>query len=190
MLLVCYSVQAGLNGYAAFSMGGGTLSCKNSLLVGWGGATDHEDDCSCPVVGADRQGSSLELEGCTIQLHPDSKHSLFTALLDASAHAQVKAVNCKFVGPVPENCTDRPYGVALQEAATMTLVGGGVVHAVHMAMKISEQWSSPEHGLPVMLDATVKMLSTVESLIYARHCQTRSSTVADPYMTGWQPVCC
>jgi hypothetical protein len=147
MLLVCIAVQAGLNGYAAFSMGGGTLSCKNSLLVGWGGFTEYEDDCSCPIAGAARQGSSLVLDGCTIQLHPDSKHSLFTSLLGAAIHAQVKAVNCKFVGAVPSNCRGRADAAVLQEGATMTLVGDGGVQAVHMARRTIEQWRSPDAGL-------------------------------------------
>jgi hypothetical protein len=119
-------LQGGPNAYAAYS-NKGTLCCKDSLLVGWGGATDQlRDNTSCPVAAVMDAGSSLELDGCTIQLHPDSTHSLTTSLLGAVAHAQVKAVNCKFVGPAPGQSPAKSYGAFLQQDASGTLVGVAV----------------------------------------------------------------
>jgi hypothetical protein len=106
-------------------MGKGSLTCKDTLLVGWGGATDSPDNnMSCPVAGVHHKGSSLELEGCTLQLHPESTHVLNTTLVAAASHAQVKGVSCKFVGPAPESSTARDYGVIAQQNATVGLVSG------------------------------------------------------------------
>jgi hypothetical protein len=117
------TVQAGLNAYAALASGKGSLTCKDTLLVGWGGATDNpQDNTSCSVAGAYEESTRLELEGCTLQLHPDSTHSLNTSLLHAHGHAQVQAVNCKLVGAAPGNCEVKQYGVMAQGSATVNLV--------------------------------------------------------------------
>jgi hypothetical protein len=103
------------------------MSCKDSLLVGWGGATDGVDDnISCPLVVVDDEDSSLELEGCTLQLHPDSTHSLPATLLGGRMSSQVKAVNCKLVGPAPGSSSAEVVGVLTQQHAAATLVGDGV----------------------------------------------------------------
>jgi hypothetical protein len=117
-----------LNGYAAYSIGG-SLSCKDSLLIGWGGATDKpQDNVSCPIVIVDKAGGSLDLERCTIQLHPDSTHVLNTYLMAARVDAEIKASNCKFVGPAPGKSSGKAYGVSIQHNAAAAMVGGGVAH--------------------------------------------------------------
>jgi hypothetical protein len=111
---VCFAgplTQGGLNGFAAAvfaqdGLGGpaadaattASLTCKDSLLLGWGGASD-QDYTSCPVVRVDGPGSTLQLQGCTVQLHPDSKHTRLAAILMATDHASATASSCKLVGP-------------------------------------------------------------------------------------------
>jgi hypothetical protein len=126
MLLLHVMPQAGHNGYAAFCMNSGSLTCKDSLLVGWGGATDRaEDNIGCPVTGSVKQGS-LSLEGCTIQLHPDSTHVLDSLLMGSSVDGQVKATSCRFVGPAPGRSSGATTGVAVQHKAHGNLVGAAV----------------------------------------------------------------
>jgi hypothetical protein len=138
------ALQAGPNAVAASSTNKGSLTCHDSLLVGWGGATDRQEhNMSSPVATVMETGSSLELERCTIQLHPDSTHSLPTPLLAASGHAQVKAVSCKFVGPAPGQSTAKAVGAALQDNASGTLVGDDVASCWHNKFNKKFWFSDP-----------------------------------------------
>jgi hypothetical protein len=119
-------LQAGLNQPAAEVSDKAQLTCKDSLLVGWGGATD-QDDSSCSIVRAFDQGTSLVLEGCTLQYHPDSKHSLSFYMVKAFDHAHVSLSQCRLVGPAPADASTAGCGVQAQCYATITLVG---VHPV------------------------------------------------------------
>jgi hypothetical protein len=115
------TLQAGLNQPAARAVRQGQLTCKDSLLVGWGGAADH-DTGSCPIVGAVESGTSVEMQGCTLQYHPDSKHTLDTSLLMVANSAQVALSQCRLVGPAPGNTTAITSGLGVSAGSTATLV--------------------------------------------------------------------
>jgi hypothetical protein len=115
-------VQAGLNQPAAGVSDKAQLTCKDSLLVGWGGATD-QDANRCNVVHTYGPGTSVVLEGCTLQYHPDSMHSLWTALVVAIERSHVSLSQCRLVGPAPGTASDTGFGVRAEQDATITLVG-------------------------------------------------------------------
>jgi hypothetical protein len=92
--------------------------------VGWGGAA-VEDDISCPVLAADCPGSALQLQGCTVQLHPDSSHSQPTLILMARDHASITASSCKLIGPAPGSTSMAVMAVAGAHAA-IALVSAAV----------------------------------------------------------------
>jgi hypothetical protein len=55
-------LQGGLNSAAVGAWsGGGHLTCKDSLLVSWGGGT-NEDNNSCPVASIRHGGMQLDLD--------------------------------------------------------------------------------------------------------------------------------
>jgi hypothetical protein len=120
------ALQAGCNAAAVHVLGRGSVTCRDTVLVGWGGATDEdaEERASCPVAGVEEKSTRLELEGCTLQLHPDSTHVLPTSLLCARRHGRIQAANCRMVGPAPGSCTAMQYGVWAQAGAVVNLVGG------------------------------------------------------------------
>jgi hypothetical protein len=117
---MCFA-QAGLNQSAAVANGQGQLTCKDSLLVGWGGAADVHDH-SCSIVSATNQGTSVKVQGCTLQYHPDSKHTLdsFVVVATESAHAGLS--QCQLVGPAPGDTTGRRFGIGAIAGGTATLV--------------------------------------------------------------------
>jgi hypothetical protein len=102
--VVC--LQGGPGGAAALALGG-ALTCSDSVLVGWGGATEDRSDLiqalSCPVAEAGYMGATVKLQGCTVQLHPDSWNPEAALLLRSSHHASLTAAGCKLVGPAPGN---------------------------------------------------------------------------------------
>jgi hypothetical protein len=55
------ALQGGLNCSAVGAEHGSHLTCKDSLLVGWGGGTD-QDNMSCPVAGAWFEGTQLDMD--------------------------------------------------------------------------------------------------------------------------------
>jgi hypothetical protein len=54
-------LQGGLNSAAVEATKGGHLTCKDSLLVGWGGGTNNTND-SCPVAESHDDGTQLNLD--------------------------------------------------------------------------------------------------------------------------------
>jgi hypothetical protein len=116
----CPATQAGVGTHAVMAMQGGSLTCKDSLLVGWGGAVDHPGAIGCSVAMA-THNASLDLEACTLRLHPDSTHLVPTPVLFAKQHAHAKATDCKLVGPWPGSLTDSGMMVAGSD-----IVGAGV----------------------------------------------------------------
>jgi hypothetical protein len=118
------SHQGGLGGLAAETKSGAALTCKDSWLVGWGGAFD-EDTLSCPVVAADGPRSALQLQGCTVQLHPDSTHSRPAILMCARGHASITATGCKLIGPAPGSTSEARLTSA-EAHSTIALVSAAV----------------------------------------------------------------
>jgi hypothetical protein len=121
ILLILLSAQGGPGGLAADAVLGGSLTCKDSLLVGWGGARDQDDD-SCPVVAAVCQGSTVQLQRCTMQLHPESTHSMMAVILDAMDHASIQASSCKLIGPAPGSAPETAVIASAGTQATIALV--------------------------------------------------------------------
>jgi hypothetical protein len=113
--------QGVLNGIAADVFYGASLTCKDSFLVGWGGASDQED-IGCPVLMSGCPGSTLKLQGCTVQLHPDSTHPKPAVILMATDHASITASGCKFIGPAPGSQSREHGAAAALEQAAIALV--------------------------------------------------------------------
>jgi hypothetical protein len=120
------SLQAGHNQPAAQALQRGQLTCKDSLLVGWGGAAD-QDMNSCPVVLASNQGTSVKVQGCTLQYHPDSKHTLDTFVVLARLDARMALSQCRLVGPAPGNTTGRNIGIGSAGTATLVRLWDSIV---------------------------------------------------------------
>jgi hypothetical protein len=117
------------------------LTCKDSLLVGWGGATDQHLESSCVVCVSDQGVAALE--GCTLQYHPDSKHvpvvltrhgqgcsveglpdnPLPSSLVVADQHCHVDLLKCQLVGPAFRDAAPTGFGVRAGAHATVALVG-------------------------------------------------------------------
>jgi hypothetical protein len=114
-------VQAGLNQAVANVYKKGQLTCKDSLLVGWGGATDVYDT-SCGIIYAINQGTSVELHGCTLQYHPNSKHLLPTYLMVIALSAHASLSQCLLVGPAPEHAASSTAAATVAPEATLRLV--------------------------------------------------------------------
>jgi hypothetical protein len=114
-------LQAGLNQPAPQMNERGQLTCKDSLLVGWGGATEFNHS-SCAIIGASRQGTSLKVQGCTLSYHPDSKHTreAHVLLVAESAHAALS--QCRLIAPAPGNTTGKRCGIGAFAGGTATLV--------------------------------------------------------------------
>jgi hypothetical protein len=89
--------------------------------VGWGGATDQDRAKSCAIVEAADQGSTVKMQGCTLQYHLDSKHALGidVVLVGRSSHAALS--QCRLVGPAPGNASNNTCGIAAIQQATATL---------------------------------------------------------------------
>jgi hypothetical protein len=102
------------------------LTCKDSLLVGWGGATDQYID-NCHIDWACDRGTSAELQGCTLQYHPDSRHSRSFCLVVAVDQSHVSLSHCPLVGPAPGDAVSRGYGICSEDDGTITLVCAGWV---------------------------------------------------------------
>jgi hypothetical protein len=138
--------QAGLNQPAAVANRQGQLTCKDSLLVGCGGAAD-DDDHSCPIVLVYDQGTSVKMQGCTLQYHPDSKHTLDSFVVAAAESAHAALSQCRLVGPAPGNTTGSRSGIAAIQQGTATLVrmppGGACPN------KPSDRQQSCSVGVPV-----------------------------------------
>jgi hypothetical protein len=117
------NLQAGLNQAVAYVYNKAQVTCKDSLLVGWGGATD-QDDYSCPIVMAAEQGTSVKMQGCTLHYHPDSKHTLDAYLLLADKGAHAVLSQCRLVGPAPANASGTRPCIAAIQKGTATLVRG------------------------------------------------------------------
>jgi hypothetical protein len=115
------SLQAGPGGHAAQTQDKGRLTISGSLLVAWGGATD-QDKLTCPVVLARGRGTQMQLERCTLQMHPDSTHPLRTALVVAVDYPHVKLADCKLIGPTPGHSEIRAFAACANHHATVTLV--------------------------------------------------------------------
>jgi hypothetical protein len=135
-----FVLQAGLNQPAAAVCDKAQLTCKDSLLVGWGGATDQDFE-SASVVLALGQGAAVSLEGCTLQYHPDSQHTptvlahqglavagrpgdpLPGSLVVADWHVRVDLTQCQLVGPAFRGAAFTGVGVRAGRHVTITLVG-------------------------------------------------------------------
>jgi hypothetical protein len=113
--------QGGLGAEAADVCSGASLTCKDSLLVSWGGATDV-DNTSCPVLAASGPGSVLQLQKCTLQLHPDSVHPEPAMIFYARDYASVTASGCKLVGPAPGSTSEITSAAGAEAHATVVLV--------------------------------------------------------------------
>jgi hypothetical protein len=92
--------QGGLGGQAVDAIAGASVTCKDSLLVGWGGASDEDDIC-CPVVDASGAGSNMTVKGCTLQLHPNSRYPKIAVVVRAIDSGSATASDCKLIGPAP-----------------------------------------------------------------------------------------
>jgi hypothetical protein len=55
------ALQGGLNCAAVAALHKAHITCKDSLLVGWGGGTDQDKD-SCPVAVTWHEGTRLDLD--------------------------------------------------------------------------------------------------------------------------------
>jgi hypothetical protein len=135
-------LQAGLNQPATLVRDQAQLTCKDSLLVGWGGATDQDID-SASIVYVSDQGAAASFEGCTLQYHPDSQHMplvltgqgcttsspdtpLPSSLVVTEQHGRVDMSQCQLVGPAggaSESAAPTGFGVRAGTHATITLVG-------------------------------------------------------------------
>jgi hypothetical protein len=105
VLLFLLLGQAGLGVQAADAYSGGSLSCKDSLLVGWGGVND-QGNISAPILEAAFTGSTMALQGCTLQLHPDSSYHMPANMMFARDDASITLSGCKLVGPAPGKSSD------------------------------------------------------------------------------------
>jgi hypothetical protein len=119
-ILMC-SLQAGLNQAAAIVGLKGQLTCKDSLLVGWGGATD-QDQSSCHIVCAAMPGSLIKMQRCTLQYHPDSKHTLGSDVVLVSECGHVALSQCRLIGPAPGNASPMRAGIGAMRGGTATMV--------------------------------------------------------------------
>jgi hypothetical protein len=81
-------------------------------LIGWGGATDAQAN-SCAVVTATDQGTSVKMQGCTLQFHSDSKHTLENYLVLVVTSAHVALYECGLVAAAPGNTTVEAGGVGV-----------------------------------------------------------------------------
>jgi hypothetical protein len=134
-----FVVQAGLNQPVTFVRNTAQLVCKDSLLVGWGGATDQDSESSS-VVHVSDQGAAAIIEGCTLQYHPDSKHMptvlthhgcakaspdnpLPGSLVVADEHGHVDLSECQLVGPTARVADFTGLGIRAGTRATIHLVG-------------------------------------------------------------------
>jgi hypothetical protein len=120
-------LQAGLNQPATGVCGKTQLTCKDSLLVGWGEATDQPGGSEVlGVVHVDAPGTAATFDGCTLQYHPDSKHipmgliqpgggkdySADTiTLVAAKLFSHVALLNCQLVGPSHRGAESTGMGV-------------------------------------------------------------------------------
>jgi hypothetical protein len=113
--------QGGPGGQAADVSSGASLTCKDSVLVGWGGALE-DDIVSCPVLEVEDPGSSLKLQGCTVQLHPHSIQHRATILLRAMEHGTIRASGCKLVGPAPGSASGKSFATSVETHGVIALV--------------------------------------------------------------------
>jgi hypothetical protein len=126
-VLDCVSVcallwhQGGLGALAAEAHQGASLTCKDSVLVGWGGAVEHIN-ASCPLVSARSVGTSLKLQDCVVQFHPDSRHPKPVGLLRAVTQGSTTASGCKLVGPAPGSCSERMFAAAAEDHGAISMV--------------------------------------------------------------------
>jgi hypothetical protein len=115
------------------------LTCKDSLLVGWGGATDQDSESSS-VINVSGRGVAA-CEGCTLQYHPDSQHMptvmfqegsyvqgqpdnpMPSSLVVADEHGHVDLSQCQLVGPAYRSAALTGMGVRAEAYATINLVG-------------------------------------------------------------------
>jgi hypothetical protein len=117
------------------------LTCKDSLLVGWGGATDQDCD-SASVVHVSDQGAAASFEGCTLQYHEDSQHMplvltghgcakgspdnpMPSSMVVADQHGHLDMSQCHLVGPAGGTFGSAALtglGVRAGRHATITLV--------------------------------------------------------------------
>jgi hypothetical protein len=109
------------------------LTCKDSVLVGWGGALEG-DNISCPVLEAQHPGSTINVERCTLQLHPDSTYPKLAIILKAAQRASIIATDCKLVGPAPGNSSGRETAAFAETHATICLVSAAA-HPSQSAIK-------------------------------------------------------
>jgi hypothetical protein len=89
--------------------------------VGWGGASG-DLGLSCPVAEAEGAGSTLKLQGCTVQLHPDSSHPSPVVVLHASRHASLTASGCKLAGPAQGKSMMKDIALAAGKYGDVSLV--------------------------------------------------------------------
>jgi hypothetical protein len=115
--------QGGLGGLAADVFSGSCLTCKDSVLVGWGGIL-KDDGISCPLLQAGSCGTSVNVQQCTVQLHPDSTYPKPAVLLRATERASVTATDCKLTGPAPGNSSGMDTAATADTRAAICLVGG------------------------------------------------------------------
>jgi hypothetical protein len=88
------ALQGGLNCAAVAAVSGSRLTCKDSLLVGWGGGTD-QDNLSCPVVYLWHEEPRLDLDRYQSMNAAAAcpQQRLKSMLLTALVHMQVGMLN-------------------------------------------------------------------------------------------------
>jgi hypothetical protein len=67
------------------------------------------------------------MEGCTLQFHPDSTHTLGTYVVLAYESAKVALSQCQLVGPAPGNAKGMRSGIAAIKEGTAILVRAALV---------------------------------------------------------------
>jgi hypothetical protein len=100
---------------------GSGITCKDSMLVGWGGPSGNLG-LSCPVAEAGGGGCTLKLQGCTVQLHPESSHPRAAIVLRATESASITATGCKLIGPAPGNSAMTDVALAAEQHGDVSLV--------------------------------------------------------------------
>jgi hypothetical protein len=121
-----FSDQGGLGGLAADVFSGASLTCKDSVLVGWGGALE-DDDISCPVLETMGRKATINVQRCTLQLHPDSTYLKPAIILRATEHASITATDCKLIGPAPGSSSGGETAATAETNATICLVSAAAL---------------------------------------------------------------